>query len=157
MLNLDPSKFLLIAVVAILVLGPEKLPGAARQAGAMWRTCSEFRHHLEAQVRSNVPDLPSTTDLARLAHSPLAFLDQVGDPSIDAVPGPEDPAQTLWITAGGSESAPPGAGAMSWVTSDLSPLRPDRETVASPPPPAPPSAPRVDAPSPFVVSDATLN
>ena len=38
MLNLDPAKLLIIAVVAVILLGPDKLPQVARQAGAAWRT-----------------------------------------------------------------------------------------------------------------------
>ena len=33
MLNLDPAKLLIIAVVAVILLGPDKLPQVARQAG----------------------------------------------------------------------------------------------------------------------------
>src|SRR5579875_1754800 len=37
MIELSFSKLLLLAVIALLVLGPEKLPRAARMAGAMLR------------------------------------------------------------------------------------------------------------------------
>ncbi|MGH8113351.1 MAG: Sec-independent protein translocase protein TatB [Rhodanobacteraceae bacterium] len=37
MIELDFSKLLLVAVIALIVLGPEKLPKAARMAGAMLR------------------------------------------------------------------------------------------------------------------------
>ena len=33
MLNIGPLEFLVIAVLALVVLGPERLPDAARQAG----------------------------------------------------------------------------------------------------------------------------
>ena len=39
MLNLDPAKLLVIAVVAIILLGPDRLPNLARQVGGAWRTC----------------------------------------------------------------------------------------------------------------------
>lgn len=37
MIELDFGKLLLVAVIALVVLGPEKLPKAARMAGAMLR------------------------------------------------------------------------------------------------------------------------
>ncbi|MGO8864198.1 MAG: twin-arginine translocase TatA/TatE family subunit [Acidimicrobiales bacterium] len=79
MLNLDPAKLLIIAVVAIILLGPDKLPQVARQAGAAWRTFNDFRRRMEAEVRTSIPDLPSTNDLARLARSPTALLDHLSN------------------------------------------------------------------------------
>ena len=72
MFNLDPGKLLIIGVVAILVLGPDKLPAAARQVGATWTSFNEFRHRMESEVRQTIPDLPSTDELVRLARSPAA-------------------------------------------------------------------------------------
>jgi sec-independent protein translocase protein TatB len=77
MLNLDPAKLLVIGVVAIILLGPDKLPQVARQVGGAWRSFNEFRHRMEAEVRSTIPDLPSSTDIARLARSPSALLDHL--------------------------------------------------------------------------------
>lgn len=77
MLNLDPGKLLIIGVVAVLLLGPDRLPQVARQVGGAWRTFNEFRHRMESEVRSSIPDLPSTTDIARLARSPSALLDHL--------------------------------------------------------------------------------
>lgn len=77
MLNLDPSKLLVIAVVMIMVLGPDKLPQFARQVGAVWRSFAEFRQRMETEVRSSIPDLPSTTELARYVRSPAALLDHL--------------------------------------------------------------------------------
>jgi len=76
-LNLDPAKLLIIAVVAVILLGPDKLPQVARQAGAAWRTFNEFRHRMESEVRSSIPDLPSSADIARLARSPSALLNHL--------------------------------------------------------------------------------
>lgn len=78
MFNLDPSKLLVIAVVMIIVLGPDRLPHFARQVGSVWRSFSEFRQRMESEVRHSLPDLPSTTELAnyavvavRIARSPF--------------------------------------------------------------------------------------
>src|ERR1700733_10484949 len=77
MFNVDPSKLLIIAVVMIIVLGPERLPHFARQVGGAWRTFSEFRQRMESEVRNTLPDLPSTTELANSARSPSALLDRL--------------------------------------------------------------------------------
>ena len=83
MLNLDPAKLLVIAVVAIILLGPDKLPQVARQVGGAWRSFNEFRHRMETEVRSSMPDLPSTTEIARLARSPSALLDHLSNMGTD--------------------------------------------------------------------------
>jgi sec-independent protein translocase protein TatB len=74
MLNLDPGKLIVIAVVAIILLGPDKLPQFARQMGGAWRSFNDFRHRMESEVRSNMPDLPPSSEIARLARSPSALL-----------------------------------------------------------------------------------
>jgi sec-independent protein translocase protein TatB len=83
MLNLDPGKLLVIAVVAIILLGPDRLPQVARQVGGAWRTFNEFRHRMETEVRSSMPDLPPTAEIARLARSPSALLDHLSNMSSD--------------------------------------------------------------------------
>jgi sec-independent protein translocase protein TatB len=78
-LNLDPAKLLVIAVVAVILLGPDKLPQVARQVGAAWRTLNDFRHKMESEVRSSIPDLPSSAEIARLARSPSALLNHLSN------------------------------------------------------------------------------
>jgi sec-independent protein translocase protein TatB len=87
--NLDPAKLLIIAVVAVILLGPDKLPQVARQAGAAWRSFNDFRRRMEDEVRSSIPDLPSTNDLARMARSPTALLDHLS--SLDATSSADPP------------------------------------------------------------------
>lgn len=77
MLNLDPSKLFVIAVLAIVLLGPEKLPGAARQIGLVWRALTRWRERVEAEVRSTLPDLPSTQDISQMIRSPGALLNRL--------------------------------------------------------------------------------
>ncbi|MDA8038153.1 MAG: twin-arginine translocase TatA/TatE family subunit [Actinomycetota bacterium] len=55
--GLDPAKLLMILLVAVIVVGPERLPRAARQLGAMWRELTKMRERLEEEVRSALPDL----------------------------------------------------------------------------------------------------
>src|SRR5580698_10278419 len=90
MLNLDPAKLLVIAVVAIILLGPDKLPQVARQVGGAWRSFNEFRHRMETEVRNTMPDLPSTTEIARLARSPSALLDHLSNMGPDETTSSDD-------------------------------------------------------------------
>jgi Sec-independent protein translocase protein TatA len=77
MLNLDPAKLLVIGVVTLIVLGPDKLPLYTRQIGNTWRSFSEFRQRMESEVREAVPGLPSTSEIASYARSPGALLDRL--------------------------------------------------------------------------------
>jgi TatA/E family protein of Tat protein translocase len=101
MFNLDPGKLLIIGVVAILVLGPDKLPEVARQVGGAWRSFHQFRARMETEVRSNLPDLPSTTDIARLAQSPTALLYHLSNVSPDGVSaGERSELADIWDQVG---------------------------------------------------------
>ena len=50
MIDFSVGKLLLLAVIALLVLGPEKLPGAARTAGAMLRRVRRGWDSVRAEV-----------------------------------------------------------------------------------------------------------
>jgi sec-independent protein translocase protein TatB len=76
---LDPTKLLVILIVALVVLGPDKLPTVARQMGAAWGELRKLRERLETEVRGTFPDLPSSHEMVQAVRSPLAFLDQVAD------------------------------------------------------------------------------
>ncbi len=76
---LSPAKLLVIAVVALAVLGPDKLPTLAKQVGSLWRDFARFRQKLESDVRGSFPDLPSTETITKAVRSPLTFLDTLAD------------------------------------------------------------------------------
>jgi TatA/E family protein of Tat protein translocase len=76
---LSPAKLLVILVVALVVLGPDKLPKVARQIGSLWGDFRKFRTRLESEVRGNFPDLPSTETITHAVLSPLSFLDTLAD------------------------------------------------------------------------------
>ncbi len=69
--SLDPAKLLVIFVIALVVLGPERLPKAARQLGAAWRELTRIRDQVAEEVRAAVPDL-AELDLPRLPRQPGA-------------------------------------------------------------------------------------
>lgn len=79
MLSLSPLKLMIVLAVAIVLLGPDKLPQFARQLGSAWRSFQQLRDRMESEIRNNLPDLPSTDDLARLARSPVAILNHLAE------------------------------------------------------------------------------
>jgi sec-independent protein translocase protein TatB len=54
MIDLSYSKLLLLAVIALIVLGPEKLPKAARMAGAMVRRVRLGWDSVRAEVEREI-------------------------------------------------------------------------------------------------------
>jgi TatA/E family protein of Tat protein translocase len=76
---LSPAKILVILVVALLVLGPDKLPKVAKQIGGLWGDFRRFRERLETDVRGSFPDLPPTDKIAQAVRSPLTFLGDLAD------------------------------------------------------------------------------
>jgi Sec-independent protein translocase protein TatA len=130
MLNLDPAKLLVIAVVAVILLGPDRLPHVARQVGSYWRTFNEYRHRMESQVRDSMPDLPSSVEIARLARSPSALLDHL------SAMGADSGKEAAPLTPRVDDPSPSGAEAHT-----VRPAAP-RPTVARPESPSPdPAAP----------------
>ena len=107
MLNLDPGKLLVIGVVAIILLGPDRLPQVARQFGGAWRSFNEFRHRMESEVRNTMPDLPPTSEIARLARSPSALLNHLSNMSSDSDEEPDGSFQPPNLTSenGAAEAA----------------------------------------------------
>jgi sec-independent protein translocase protein TatB len=169
MLNLDPGKLLVIGVVAIILLGPDRLPQVARQLGGAWRSFNEFRHRMESEVRNTMPDLPPTSEIARLARSPSALLNHLSNMSSDEAPDgsyepPTLPSQNgTAVAAGadadGADAGGSGAATPSGAEADVQ-ITPPTPSVAAPAP-APNHAerpPRAPQPSGVVVpGDPTLN
>ena len=104
---LSPAKVMVILVVALVVLGPDKLPKMAKQIGGLWGDFRKFRERLESDVRGTFPDLPSTEKISQAVRSPLSFLDTLADSHRGEQPAPSG-------SADGSEQPgvhgdPPGA------------------------------------------------
>jgi len=99
---LSPAKLLVIGVVALAVLGPDKLPTLAKQVGSLWRDFARFREKLESDVRGSFPDLPSTETITKAVRSPLTFIDTLADGQGGAAVAPdvasEEPVGTTYAT-----------------------------------------------------------
>jgi Sec-independent protein translocase protein TatA len=70
---------MLIVAVALLLLGPDKLPEVAHKMGSSWRALKRIQEKVEAEVREAIPDLPSTSEIVRIARSPVNMLNQLAD------------------------------------------------------------------------------
>lgn len=145
MFDIGFSELFVIAVVALLVLGPERLPKAARFAGlwmrrarAQWYSVkSELEHELATdELRRS---LRQTQDELRDAHTHLQregealrreFTDDAQGDAGRAAPAGAGVAPSMDTSgdAGGASSAPPATQAGA----------------AAPPPPADPPARRAD-------------
>jgi len=55
--NLDPAKLLVILVLVLVVLGPERLPRVARQLGAAFHELTRIRDQVTTEVRKSIPEL----------------------------------------------------------------------------------------------------
>lgn len=56
MLDLSPEKLLMLAVVALVVLGPERLPGAARTLGRFMGQLRSMSSSFQSEVREALHD-----------------------------------------------------------------------------------------------------
>ena len=123
MLSFGPEKILVILVLAVILLGPDKLPSVARQLGAAWKSLRDFQQKVEKEVRENVPDLPSSHDIARFARSPVTFLNSLAE-----LDGGEDPVADPGV-AGAADPAPEE----SWPTDPAAPAVADVTEPSDPP------------------------
>jgi TatA/E family protein of Tat protein translocase len=111
---LSPAKLMVVLVVAIIVLGPDKLPKVARQVGSLWGDFRRLRQRLESDVRGNFPDLPSTETITQAVRSPISFLDSLADshgtdngasPLVTDEARPPDPEGDGVLASGGTNRA----------------------------------------------------
>lgn len=71
MFDLSFSKLFLLAVIALIVLGPEKLPKVARMAGAMLRRARVGWESVRAEVEREI----EMEEIKRAAHEAAAHAD----------------------------------------------------------------------------------
>ena len=109
-LGLSPVRLLIIVVVALIVLGPDKLPQVAKQAGSLWHSLRSLQQRVEDEIREVAPDLPRSSDLVRYARSPVSLLNQLADKA-------KAEADTASADDAEAESASPSRS--RWTTSHL--------------------------------------
>jgi Sec-independent protein translocase protein TatA len=102
---LDPGKLLVIAAVALVVVGPERLPKVARTIGSLWHDFSRWRATIDEQVRGVFPDLPATHEIAAAVRSPVALLDRLAREAVAQSHAEEPPAE-IKVSALGDDVGP---------------------------------------------------
>ncbi len=142
--GLDPAKILMILLVAVIVVGPEKLPRVARQIGGFWRELAKMRERFEQEVRDAMPDvelpkiprLPArgiTGYLTSMMASSTEGAEASGSFSGDAglQPGPGYAVAESDTLARQGWVSPNGSGAMPELVagSELATAAPVRESV----------------------------
>jgi Sec-independent protein translocase protein TatA len=71
--DITPLKILIVLLVALVVLGPERLPAMAHQVARGWGDFRRFRDHVESEVRDTVAGERATRPTANVsAPSPTA-------------------------------------------------------------------------------------
>ena len=110
MADLSAAKILVVLVVALLVLGPDKLPRAARQAGRLASDFRRFRDSLHSEVRQAFGEpLPTTSGRAPFTNQ--AFVDSVTAEVLSLTRTVENlTPQGGPMPGGASNAAPPGSG-----------------------------------------------
>lgn len=117
---------MVIVAVALLLLGPDKLPDVAHKLGSSWRALKRLQEKVEAEVREAIPDLPSTSEIVRIARSPVNMLNQLADRA-DArdVRGPDETDGPRSASTAGSQSNSPPSAPPPVKRTDDAPLPPD--------------------------------
>jgi sec-independent protein translocase protein TatB len=101
MLNVGGGEILVIALVALIVLGPERLPGAIRQVGRVLGEFKKVTTSFEREMRSALSDLDDETIEAEARRRGLALTEAeaaaaaTAEQSINAPEG--EPASTDYV------------------------------------------------------------
>lgn len=126
MFDLSPLKILFIVAVILLVMGPDKLPEVAQRLGAGWRALKGIQQKVEAEVREAIPDLPTASEIARLARSPVSLLNQLADRAAasdepaSSAPAPA-PNPDVPLLAPDIRPSPPAPSGADWASAPPDP------------------------------------
>jgi Sec-independent protein translocase protein TatA len=117
--GLDPTKIFLILVIALIVVGPQRLPSVARQLGGAWRELNRLRDKFEEEVRAAVPDL----DLPNIPTSPSKAITSYltglvsGQGDASSVSAVADEGESATESAFGAQTMASGRGRRSgWAS-----------------------------------------
>jgi len=148
--NLQGSEIVVILILALVVLGPEKLPNAIRQ---FTRTYAElkkmstgFQSELKSALDEPMREMRETANMVRDAADPQKILDEAEAEQRlehtrvmdEASPITTPVASTPWDSVPSTPSVP-GLPPPSLTAQASAPPTPTRPTT-TPPPPAPPPA-----------------
>lgn len=87
MFDISIGKLALVAVIALIVLGPERLPRAARTAGMLLRKARSSWQNVRDEIEREISaeelkrQLKQATDLDRATHSKVELVSSIGSPA----------------------------------------------------------------------------
>lgn len=149
MFNLQGSEIIVILILALVVLGPEKLPNAIRQFTKTYAELKKMGNGFQTELKSALDEpmreMRETASLVRDAVDPSKFVAEAeAERRLEhtaateaASPVAVAPEPTPWPLTRPTGAATPAFG---------SPLPPESRTTAmSPPPPPPPPPPAAAA------------
>lgn len=161
MFGISFSELLLVGLVALLVLGPERLPGAARTAG-LWigrlkRSFNAIKQEVEREIGADeIRRQLHNEHILSLEEEARKIMQPQQTPAAPAAPvapvTPVTPASAEPVVEGSVPSAPvstaPVMGAASPAQSaDIGPAAPAESASVTPPVHVEPAAPATPAPS----------
>jgi sec-independent protein translocase protein TatB len=114
MIDLGLSKLAIIGVVALIVIGPEKLPKVARMAGTLYGRAQRYLHDVKSEVSREI-ELDELRNLHKEVHeSAQSFKDEVEQSMSSHV----DVVEALWD--GREHVSPSASSTASFVsTTDI--------------------------------------
>jgi len=92
MIDLGLSKLAIIGVVALVVIGPEKLPKVARMAGTLYGRAQRYLHNVKAEVSREI-ELEELRNLHKEVHESAQSLKAEVEQSLSAQ---VDEVEALW-------------------------------------------------------------
>ena len=165
MFGISFSELLLVGLVALLVLGPERLPGAARTAG-LWigrlkRSFNAIKQEVEREIGADEirrqlhnEHILSLEEEARKIMQPQQTPAAPAAPVTPATPASAEPAVQGSVPAAPVSTAPVMGAASPAQSADIGPAAPAESASVTPPfhvEPAPPPTPETAAaPAPVI-------
>ncbi|MFC0252389.1 Sec-independent protein translocase protein TatB [Massilia consociata] len=115
MIDLGLTKLAVIGVVALVVIGPEKLPKVARMAGTLYGRAQRYLHDVKSEVSREI-ELDELRNLHKEVHeSAQSFKDEVEQ----SVASHVDEVEALWDGRDAASSSPAASSPSFVSTSDI--------------------------------------
>ena len=105
MFNIGPAEFLVLAIVGLIVLGPERIPELTRDAARMLRTLRELAQGARTQLRDEIGPEFADLDLRDLNPRTVIQRAVLGDDDLTAA----NPRSFLQDALFGTDAAAPPA------------------------------------------------
>lgn len=113
MLNFSPEKLFLVGLIALLVLGPHRLPEAARTVARFLATARRMSHGVQAEMRDALAEPRAAIDAAMGEFRPPDLRRSVRDAIGSTLSPPAPPASAPPDGASPEPAQPPEAAQAS--------------------------------------------